>query len=393
MYFLTIPYQTRVLGPEVFGLVGFAMALAVYSRIIVDFGFIISATEQVSLNRDDKSKVSSILSTTMYAKLWLSLISAAILLVLCLTIPVFGEHWLLFTLFFLASVVKSFLPDFVYRGIEKMKAITVRTVIIQTFFLIFLFVLVKKPEDYLWIPILELAGSVVALAFAMGHMKSIGYRLKVVGAREILLAVKGSLWFFYSRIAANIYTATNIFVLGMVYGAASQAVGLFTAADRLVSAGKQVIVPMGDALYPHMVRKKDFRLMKFALIYGTGAMAAGCAIVAIYANDISAAIFGLEYYAAGDYLRVLTVAIFFATPAILLGFPTLSPMGLAKHANISNIIGATLQMAQIGLLLATGELTVMAVCIATCVTEFVAMSYRAGVVFKYRDRLRVIDAN
>ena len=48
---ITIPYQTRVLGPEVYGVLGVATAVMVYFNLIIDFGFLLSATSSVSANR------------------------------------------------------------------------------------------------------------------------------------------------------------------------------------------------------------------------------------------------------------------------------------------------------------------------------------------------------
>ena len=52
--FITFPYQTRVLGPEVFGNIGFATSVMTYFQLIMEFGFMLSATEDVSKNRDNK---------------------------------------------------------------------------------------------------------------------------------------------------------------------------------------------------------------------------------------------------------------------------------------------------------------------------------------------------
>ena len=58
--FITIPYQTRILGPEIYGKIGFALAFATYFKLFFDFGFILSATESVSKNRDNKYWLQSI---------------------------------------------------------------------------------------------------------------------------------------------------------------------------------------------------------------------------------------------------------------------------------------------------------------------------------------------
>ena len=72
--FLTVPYLTRVLGPSVYGKVGIAVAYMAYVQIILDFGFILSATQKVVENRDDINKLGKILTAVTCVKLTLSTI-------------------------------------------------------------------------------------------------------------------------------------------------------------------------------------------------------------------------------------------------------------------------------------------------------------------------------
>lgn len=64
----------------------------------------------------------------------------------------------------------------------------------------------------------------------------------------------------------------------------------------------------------------------------------------------------------------------------------MSPMGLAKYANLSNILGAAFQIIQMLILFVSGQLTALNICIITCVTEGITMMFRMGVVgyFYYR---------
>ena len=50
---VAVPYETRILGKEVYALVGASMAIMLYFQLFIDFGFILSATEDVAKNRDD----------------------------------------------------------------------------------------------------------------------------------------------------------------------------------------------------------------------------------------------------------------------------------------------------------------------------------------------------
>ena len=82
--FLTVPYLTRVLGPSVYGKVGIAVAYMAYVQIILDFGFILSATQKVVENREDKDKLGKIITAVTCVKLTLSIILLLYMAVLCL---------------------------------------------------------------------------------------------------------------------------------------------------------------------------------------------------------------------------------------------------------------------------------------------------------------------
>lgn len=384
LFLITIPYQTRILGPELFGHIGFAMAFAAYFQLVVEFGFMILATELVSRHRDNKGQLSLILSTVTWCKVGLAILATVVLYLLCMFIDPFRQDPLLYALFFISSVLAAFVPDFIYRGLENMRAITIRTVVIRLFFTLMIFVLLRSEADYYWIPILGIIGNIGALIVVGWDLASKDIRLQKTSLRQAAGMLKQSSQFFYSRIATNIYSATNTFVLGILYGPASALVGFYASADRLVVAAKQGIIPVIDSVYPYMVRHKDFRLIKKLLIIGLPIMAAGCLVVAIFAESICALIFGEEFREAGQYLRLLTPVIFFAFPGMLFGFPVLSPLGLSKYANVSNVFGAILQVLQLLALLSIGRLSVLTICIATVITELATLSFRLVVVWRYR---------
>ena len=90
---LVAPYQTRVLGAEVFG--GFLEAstsIIIYFQLVIDFGFLLSATEEVSKNRGDQQALNRILTGVTGAKLILTLLSFGALFVLCRVIPALQER-------------------------------------------------------------------------------------------------------------------------------------------------------------------------------------------------------------------------------------------------------------------------------------------------------------
>ena len=97
---VAVPYETRVLGPEAYGMLGVATAVMVYFNLVMDFGFLLSATADVASATNDTAQLRRILSSVTVCKLILALLSGATLMLLCALIPAWREKTLLFLLFF-----------------------------------------------------------------------------------------------------------------------------------------------------------------------------------------------------------------------------------------------------------------------------------------------------
>ena len=76
---LTMPYLARVIGADGFGRIAIASAVIMWIQTISDWGFNYTATRDVAKNRDDKDKVSHILSNVIWAKFILLFLSFIIL--------------------------------------------------------------------------------------------------------------------------------------------------------------------------------------------------------------------------------------------------------------------------------------------------------------------------
>lgn len=71
---ITFPYLTRVLGPDKYGLITFAMAFISYFQLVTNYGFNLSASREIALNRDNDVKVSKIFSSVMTTKTLLTVL-------------------------------------------------------------------------------------------------------------------------------------------------------------------------------------------------------------------------------------------------------------------------------------------------------------------------------
>ena len=76
---ISLPYLSRVLGVEKFGLVFFALATVQYFNILTDFGFGLSATREIAVNRHNQNNLSNIFNSVITLKTFFLLISFLIL--------------------------------------------------------------------------------------------------------------------------------------------------------------------------------------------------------------------------------------------------------------------------------------------------------------------------
>ena len=59
---LLFPYLSRVLSVEKFGLIGFSTSICLVFQMIVEFGFQLSTTAEISLHREDGKVISRLVN-------------------------------------------------------------------------------------------------------------------------------------------------------------------------------------------------------------------------------------------------------------------------------------------------------------------------------------------
>lgn len=389
-YFLNliiVPYETRVLGPDKFGLIGLAAAIITYVQLFIDFGFLLSATEEVANNQDDKQKLSRIFTSVTVNKLLLSVLACGVLVGVCMLVPRWKENFLFIFLYCISTVISSLIPDFLYRGIERMGSITVRTVSIRVFFTLMVLVLVKSPEDYLYIPLLQIVGNCIALLVTYIHLYwKVGVRFVACRVGDVFGSMKTSAPFFASRIAGTMYSVANTIILDFISGGAMTA--FYTSADKLVSTAKSGLSPISDSMYPYMVKHKDFKMVKRVLLLLEPIIILGCAVLFIWAEPICTWFFGAEYVHTADALRALLPVVIVILPSYIFGFPVLGAMGLSKYANYSVILASIIHVVDLIVLYSLGVMNIVTLGLATSVAETVVLTYRLTIVIKHREKLK-----
>ena len=365
---LLLPYLSRVLSVEKFGVIGFATSFCLVFQMVVEYGFQLSTTATISVHRDDKAKMSRTISTMTYTKLLLACGASVVFLACAMFVNMLRGHFVIILLFFVDSIAKALLPDAYFRGIERMKDITIRAVSAKSGILVATLLFVKGDDTLIIYPV-----SVDGLKATSTTM------------REMLEALKDSFWFFISRISVSINGSLGSIFLGMRYSPESVEMGLYSGATKLSSAGEQMIPPLGDALYPSMVNKKDYRLFYRIVLRGGILWFLACALVEVLATPLCVLILGGQYASAGGFLRILMVGVFFGYFSFMFGYPALSPIGKATWANAAIMVSAIVNLTACAVLWLAGNITPLTVCVVFSSTNITTFIVRFGAFMKFRN--------
>src|SRR5690606_36934846 len=89
---LAIPFLARILRPEGWGVVVFAQAFAAVMFLIIDYGFYLSATREISRRRSEHQRVAQIVADVQSAKCILLIAVSVLSAVAYLLVPLFRQH-------------------------------------------------------------------------------------------------------------------------------------------------------------------------------------------------------------------------------------------------------------------------------------------------------------
>lgn len=381
---ITLPYLTRVLSVECYGVVSYVKATMVYAQLVVDFGFMLSGVKSVTEARDDMEKVGGITGNIVLAKGMLSLAALAGIITVAFFIDILRENFLYTVLAFIPIALSVLLFDFLFRGLEQMHVIAIRYVIMKSISVALTLVLVKGNGDILWIPVLDILSSLVAIILTLIEVKKLGIKISFVESfKGSLAALKVSGVYFISEAATTVFGAFNTILVGIFMNETD--VAYWAVCLQLVSAVRAMYTPINNGIYPQMIKRKDIGIIKKVVKVFLPVVTIGCIIVMVFAKPILVIAGSSKYAAAAPVMRCLVPVLFFSFPAMLFGWPTLGAIGKAKENTKTTLAAAAVQLIGLGILIVTDRFEIMLVALLKSFTEICLMLFRLRYCWKFRD--------
>ena len=113
---VTLPYLTRILSVETYGSVAYVKSYMSYVQLVLDFGFLLSATKNIAVakGKDDK-RIEYIVGDTLVEKVMLLFAAAVVTFFASIFIPILNANQAFLWLYFVGIAITILLPDFLYR--------------------------------------------------------------------------------------------------------------------------------------------------------------------------------------------------------------------------------------------------------------------------------------
>ena len=332
---ITIPYIVRVVGPEKFGILSFAEIINRYFVMITDYGFNITGTQKISIEREDLSARNHIFSTILNVKLLLMLMCGFILY---LIIAIWSDEidQRIFMLYFLIVPGNILLSYWFYLGMEKMHYLNYPNLISRIGYAVAIFLFLREENQFYLVPLFYggflIVGGIASLALIW---KKFNIKLSLPSITDISTYLRDGWSIFISTFAINLYRRSNIFLLGLV--APPVAVGYYSAGEKIIIAIQSIFNPIIQAFYPFVSRRKSehpqrgIKDIAFLLKWsGLGTFLLSLLII-FFAEPISSLLLGQEFSQSIHVLRIGSLVICFGVLNYILGIIFMTNFGYKRQ--------------------------------------------------------------
>ena len=379
---ITLPYLTRVLSVDGYGVVSYVKSITTYITLIIEFGFLLSGTRDVVKVKNDSEKLNKVVGRVVQGKLLLSLVAFIVLILMTLTIPILKRHPLFTLLSFGAPFLSIFLFDFLFRGLERMQVVTVRYLIMRGIATVLTFIFIKGEHQLNLIPILDIIGSLAAIYWVHFELRKMKIVVSFDRMSEVIKALKVSFTYFLSEISTTAFGAFNTFLVG-IYLSASD-VAFWGIVMTLITAVQSMYSPISNGIYPRMVEKKSISLFRKIIFFFLPILFIGGIVTFFGAKIIILLIGGEKYIPAVAYLQESVPLLIISFFSILFGWPLLGAIDKVRETTTTTVSTAILQVLGLFILIVTKNFTIPLLILVRTVTELFMAIFRISYAFKFR---------
>ena len=230
-----------------------------------------------------------------------------------------------------------------------MRYITIVNIIARLATVILVFLFVRNQDDYLLAALFQ--SSTLILAGILSYIiivRQYSFVFIKPTFKGVIKTMNDGWHIFLSTIAINIYTTSNIVLLGIFSN--DTIVGYFSAANKLIDSIKGVMFTVNQAVYPYASKKIQEgknNFLNFIKLYGK-VYIGGCLIGSIslifLAPYVVQLLFGEGYQSSVEILQILALLPMIISISNVFGIQVLLNYGYQKIFSNILVLGAILDI-------------------------------------------------
>jgi PST family polysaccharide transporter len=374
----TLPYLARVLGAKTWGVLAFAQAFAIYLTMAIEYGFDLSATREAARIRDSRELLGKLFVNILGARVLIAIISIAFCFAIEGRLELLKGNSALYwwSVFWGASQATNLY--WFFQALERMRTVAILDITSRLLSTAGIFYFVSAPEDVWKASMLYgLAGWIVGVASLIYALPKI--KLCAPSITDILSTLKKGYQLFLHRLVSSFMTFGTPILIGLL--TTPQAVGYYSAADKIITALRQLSAPAIQALYPRMAQRMHqapceavnlFR-KAFAIMSLGGFL---LTIVTFFgALPLVSIILGKQFLPAITVVRILAIVPFVSSASLTFGTQWLMPLGMEAYVNLALVISAIFNVVSAILFVPTYHEIGMAYSVVICQIFLLASNY------------------
>ncbi len=355
---ISMPYLIHTLGKELYGLTVFGQTIAAYLIVVVNFGFNVSATQQVSKHRDEPEKISEIFSAVLTIKFLLLILACSILVLSILFIDQLAAHAAIYLLFMLLCVGEALFPVWFFQGVEKMRYITIINISVRIAFVLMIFLIVKVPKDIIYVPILQGLGSIIGGLFGIYMLRKLSpIRWITPNLITITKYLKSSYVFFLSNFSAIVKDKSNVMIMGSFISLT--AVAYYDLAEKIIWAMRSLFVNLTNAFFPSVARSKNPKSAQLIIRISLVLSILLYCILIITKDQVVMLLGGEQMLLASTLLPIMGLYLIIATLSANIGQLILITNDLQHKFLINTVSTVLFYFVMVGLCYTLGTITLL----------------------------------
>ena len=385
---ITLPYITRVLGAQEYGVFSIAFNLSGYLMVVVEYGFGMSGSRKASLAKNlDELHVT--FTAIVVSRAFLCLICGVGTLFYGYLVIESEKQRLCLFLLYLIPLGIVLQQNWVFQGLQKMQYITLSSIIARLLSLVCIFCFVKTPDDLALYCVFYASTTIIIGIIGTYYVLSrIGLRFVKIGINNVLDELKSGWYVFTTSLSSKVFNTFGITVLGLL--STEYYVGVFSAIQKIPQMVLLIWSPIAQVLFPVTSQEMTASFKngrKFVLRVEKWILPIFIILIVIigsFARNIVAIAFGREF---ADYHYLIYPLLFWLIIGIINNFngvQTLLAGGFYKEYSRCFLIGVMITV--ISNLALVHIFGVIGAAIAPAISEFVFGMLLFGVITKIGKR-------